>query len=105
MDINELSDLLKQISKNTESVKINEGTQVRMDENKTAKLIAAIVRNQMEDFHCKHLSDEQMKELNPIIRNSIYTALIYMNEKPTSMLGYYHLWVPDYWEDCELLNL
>ena len=39
------------------------------------KYIAIVVRNAMEDFHCKHLSDEQMKELNPIIRNAIYTAL------------------------------
>jgi len=36
----------------------------------------------MEDFHCRHLSDEQMAELNPIIRNAIYTALYaYHGEK------------------------
>jgi ribonuclease HIII len=40
-----------------------------------AKYIAIVVRNAMEDFHCKHLSDEQMQELNPIIRNAIYTAI------------------------------
>ena len=45
------------------------------DDNLLAKAIASVVRNQMEDFHYKYLSDEQMKELNPIIRNSIYTAL------------------------------
>jgi len=28
------------------------------------KYVAIVVRNAMEDFHCKHLSDEQMKELN-----------------------------------------
>ena len=105
MDLNKLIDLLKQISENTESVNKNQKNPIRMDENATAKLIAAIVRNQMEEFHSKYLSDEQMKELNPIIRNSIYTALVYMKEKPATMLGYYHLWVPDYWEDCKLLKL
>src|SRR5687767_7876176 len=40
-----------------------------------AKYIAIVVRNAMEDYHVKHLSDEQMKELNPIIRNAIATAL------------------------------
>jgi len=33
-----------------------------------ATVIAMAVRNAMEDFHHKHLSDEQMAELNPIIR-------------------------------------
>ncbi len=37
--------------------------------------VAMVVRNTMEDFHCQHLSDEQMRELNPIIRNAIGTAL------------------------------
>jgi hypothetical protein len=73
--------------------------------NHTAKLIAAIVRRQMEDFHCKYLSDEQMKELNPIIRNAIYTALVRIEENPDAMSMYYNFFVPDYWEDCELVNL
>jgi hypothetical protein len=29
--------------------------------------IAMVVRNAMEDFHCQHLTDDQMKELNPIM--------------------------------------
>ena len=32
-----------------------------------AMYIAMAVRNAMEDYHCEHLSDEQMKELNPIV--------------------------------------
>ena len=40
-----------------------------------AKDIAIVVRNAMEDFHVNNLSDAQMKELNPIIRNAIFTAL------------------------------
>jgi hypothetical protein len=40
-----------------------------------AMVVAMAVRNEMEDFHHEHLSDEQMAELNPIIRNAIATAL------------------------------
>ena len=74
-----------------------------------AKYIAIVVRNAMEDFHCKHLSDEQMKELNPIIRNAIYTA-IYAREKcgksdPLKFFVDYHLMsIPKYWEEPELLK-
>jgi hypothetical protein len=38
-------------------------------------IVAVNVRNRMENFHCQHLTDDQMKELNPIIRNAIYEAL------------------------------
>ncbi len=31
-------------------------------------VIAMHIRNEMENFHSEHLSDEQMKKLNPIIR-------------------------------------
>ena len=74
-----------------------------------AKYIAIVVRNAMEDFHCKNLSDEQMKELNPIIRNAIYTA-IYAREKcgksdPLKFFVDYHLMsIPKYWEEPELLG-
>ena len=40
-----------------------------------AKYVAMVVRNAIEDFHCEHLSDDQMKQLNPLIRNAIATAL------------------------------
>jgi len=29
----------------------------------------------MENFYVAHLTDTQMRELNPIIRNAVYTAL------------------------------
>lgn len=45
------------------------------EEQKLASYIAMVVRNAMEDFHCEHLTDDQMKQLNPIIRNAICTAL------------------------------
>ena len=34
-----------------------------------------VVRDAMEGFHCEHPTDDQTKELNPIIRNAICTAL------------------------------
>ncbi len=40
-------------------------------------LIAKYIRDKMEDFHSKHLTDEQM-ELNPIISQAIYVIYIFM---------------------------
>jgi hypothetical protein len=74
-------------------------------ENSLAKLIAAVVRDKMEDFRSKYLSDAQMEELNPIIRNAIYTALVWLQDTPEAMDRYYIDYVPDYWEDCELVSL
>ena len=72
---------------------------------KLAKIIAIAVRNEMEDFHCKHLSDEQMKELNPIIRNAIYTAL-YASTNPDKASQEFVLFqsmlIPSYWEEPKL---
>ena len=76
---------------------------IRKMYNIYAKAIAAAVRNNMEDFHCKYLSDEQMKELNPLIRNAIYTAMVRMTEK-SEYFEFYMQYVPDYWEDCELIT-
>lgn len=75
------------------------------DLNFRAKAVAAYVRMNMEDFHCKHLSDEQMKELNPIIRNAIYTFLIDERAKNTiSISSVCKLNLPPYWEDCEYIK-
>lgn len=38
-------------------------------------IMAIYIRNEMEDFHSAHLSDQQMQELNPIIRQAIYNIL------------------------------
>jgi hypothetical protein len=77
-----------------------------------AKVIAMHVRNQMEAFHCRHLSDAQMKELNPIIRTAIYGTLrqLYFLRKGTkkqrlvAIQGIHHLFLllPDYWEAPDL---
>lgn len=74
-----------------------------------SKYIAIVIRNAMEDFHCKHLSDAQMKELNPIIRNAVYTALysIYYfpkSEKIKAFMNEQAMMIPDYWEEPELIG-
>ncbi|MBE9170460.1 hypothetical protein IQ238_24050 [Pleurocapsales cyanobacterium LEGE 06147] len=72
-----------------------------------AKYIAIVVRNAMEDFHYKHLTDVQMKELNPIIRNAICSALhAYVNcEKYKNAETFFNFslrCIPDYWEEPEI---
>ena len=74
-----------------------------------SKLISIVIRNAMEDFHAKHLSDAQMKELNPIIRNSVYTALYSMHYckdsiKLMEFVSYQSDMIPDYWEEPELIG-
>lgn len=74
---------------------------MKNDLNFKAKVIAAYVRDNMEDFHCEHLSDSQMKELNPLIRNAIYTALTDIEED--NLIRAYMIQkvnLPEYWEDC-----
>lgn len=45
------------------------------DRNLLSKSIAVYLRNQLENFHVRYLSDEQMKYLNPLIRNAIFSFL------------------------------
>lgn len=66
-----------------------------------------VVRNEMENFHCEHLSDEQMKELNPIIRNAIYTGLHALRHCNTSrgakaFVEFQAMLIPGYWEEPQL---
>lgn len=74
-----------------------------------AMYIAQVVRNEMEDFHVEHLSDAQMRELNPIVRNAIYTAL-YAAEQADQGCEGSRLWIrfhrrwPVYWEPPELVE-
>ena len=72
------------------------------------KYLAIVIRNTMEDFHHKYLSDEQMKELNPIIRNAIYTALYAIENqdrfsRAKEYVRYHSSMIPKYWEEPELL--
>jgi hypothetical protein len=72
-----------------------------------AKLIAISIRNGMEDFHVNNLSDSQMKELNPLVRNSIYDFLISLahsdrNSHCAKLLEWSATIIPPYWEDPEM---
>ena len=69
-----------------------------------AMYVAMAVRNAMEDFHRKHLSDEQMKELNPIIRNAICTAFhAFQNAEYSEIdrmfVAFHTRCIPKYWEE------
>ncbi|MFF8186164.1 hypothetical protein ACF044_02765 [Microbacterium sp. NPDC016588] len=67
-----------------------------------AMLLAIQVRNAIEDFHVKHLSDAQMAELNPIIRQALYDGIVMMdNDNDPNFvrnLSYLISMIPDYWE-------
>ncbi len=74
-----------------------------------AMYTAMVVRNAMEDFHHEHLSDEQMKELNPIIRNSICTALhAFLNDENCDVnkkfVDFHVRSIPKYWERPVLID-
>ena len=74
-----------------------------------SKYISMVIRNAMEDFHTKHLSDAQMKELNPLIRNAVYTALYTIqyfekSDKAKTFLNYQAEMIPEYWEEPELIG-
>jgi hypothetical protein len=74
-----------------------------------AKYIAIVIRNAMEDFHCEHLSDEQMKQLNPIIRNAVCTALhafenYERSNQDKKVVDFQFRLIPSYWESPKLLD-
>ena len=74
-----------------------------------SKYISIVIRNAMEDFHSKHLTDAQMKELNPLIRNAVYTALYTMQYCKDSVKAQEFMdsqveMIPDYWEEPELIG-
>jgi L-2-hydroxyglutarate oxidase LhgO len=71
------------------------------------KVIAHAVRNEIEDFHAKYLTDDQMKELNPLIRTGIYNALFAIANSDTdsaskNFLGWHLRAIPEYWEEVAL---
>ena len=80
------------------------------EETKTfATYIAMVIRNAMEDFHCEHLSDDQMKELNPIIRNAVCTALHTFQHyrhspRDRQFMDFQLRLIPKYWESPRLLD-
>lgn len=82
-----------------------------MIQSDLAKYLAMCVRNAMEDFHCSHLSDDQMKELNPIVRNAIFTGLHHLrkatagNTNSKDFVSWIMNMIPNYWEDPKLEEL
>ena len=78
------------------------------DRKAVAKYIAAVVRDAMEDFHSRHLSNEQMAQLNPLIRNAIYTALYTLDsvtncDASARFMEEHAKRIPSYWEAPVLL--
>ena len=74
-----------------------------------AKYIAKAVRDALEDFHVAYLTDSQMKELNPTIRNAICTALHAFDHYETSSAARAFVdstfrTIPSYWEEPQLLE-
>ena len=74
------------MNKITENISANEylaskGKELINDKNLLSKSIAAFIRNQIENFHANHLSDDEMKELNPLIRNAVYSYIIDYDNK------------------------
>lgn len=72
-------------------------------------VIAMHIRNEMENFHSHHLSDEQMKVLNPIIRQATYDILNYLKLASSDensdgkivaqgFINFLIESIPDYWE-------
>ena len=79
------------------------------EDQQLASYIAMVVRNAMEDFHCEHLTDDQVEELNPIIRNAVCTALHAFNnyeqaDAAARFVDYNLRMIPKYWEKPELLD-
>lgn len=56
-------------------------SEILCDKNRLAKAIAVHMRNGIENFHWKYLSDDNMREINPKIRNAIYTFLVDLGDK------------------------
>jgi hypothetical protein len=75
----------------------------REQQSNIANFMAAVVRNQIGKSNC-NFSDEQMQELNHIVRNSIYTVLFRVDEDPVKFATY-EIDVPKEWGYCELLEI
>ena len=72
-------------------------------------IIAHGVRKSIEDFHVAYLSDKQVKELNPLIREAIYNALFAIanyEQHPSlkNFIDFHIMSIPGYWEAPQLYN-
>jgi hypothetical protein len=81
-------------------------------ERQLAAVFAMHVRNALEDFHVQHLDDDQMAQLNPIIRDAILEVLVMLRHSadPQSRLRanaelgltFDANMIPQYWEPAQL---
>lgn len=79
--MNKLNELLSSEEKEQGRATLsNKASSMITDKNRIAKAIAVYLRNKIEDFHVKYLSDDQMRVLNPLIRNAVYSFLIDFGE-------------------------
>ena len=88
---------------------MNKRPTLAKEDQQLANYITTVIRNAMEDFHCKHLTDDQMQELNPIFRNAICTALHAFNnyeqaDAAARFVDFNSRMIPKYWEEPELLD-
>jgi hypothetical protein len=79
---------------------------------KQPMVVAMHVRNEMEDFHVSHISNAEMKELNPIIRRAVLEGLVIIEKAGwhvlrspdkvddpwVQMLAWLVQMIPEYWE-------
>lgn len=80
------------------------------DRQKQTMLLAIEVRNNIENFHSKYLTDEQVAELNPLIRQGIINGIelweeynkFSLSKEVKGEITEYMLMaifmIPDYWE-------
>jgi hypothetical protein len=81
-------------------------------EREPAVVFAMHVRNALEDFHVEQLDDDQMAQLNPIVRDAILEVLVMLRHSsdPDSLLhanaasglAFDASMVPPYWEPAQL---
>lgn len=91
---------------------MNQGKKQHADLSELQRMalyIAQVVRDEMEGFYAEHLSDEQMAELDPIVRDAIYTAL-YAAEQAAQgsreaemWMNFHNRW-PKHWQPPELID-
>lgn len=93
------------------------------DDREMATLIAMHIRNNLEELHgggsrldfteeggeYRGLTDEQMRWINPIVRNSVADMLHALTNykdrhAARQLLGFCRMLVPDYWEPAELTD-
>lgn len=67
-----------------------------------ALVAAMLIRNALEDFHVAHLSDQQMAELNPLIRHALFDYFTLISHEESEWVGkemaYLVSRIPEYWE-------